>query len=228
MSIIEKYERLLEEVERERVRSGRPPHSVKILPVTKGHPVTEWMPLYEKGLREFGESRVQEVLQKKQTTPPDISWHLIGSLQKKKVPSIIPLFALIHSVDSLDLAKKISDISVERGVVTSILFQINTSGEESKHGFSPAEFQEELPKLLDLPALDYRGLMTMAPLTEDERVIRSSFAALWKIQQRCQNECRLRGAKHTFEDLSMGMSHDFRLAIAEGATLLRIGSALFY
>ena len=174
------------------------------------------MPLYESGCRNFAESRVDAALEKIQQLPTDINWHLIGTLQKNKVRKIIGKFKLIHSVDSPELAKKISDCSLEAGLKTSILLQANTSGEASKHGLNADEWLKRYQEVEGLQGVKVEGLMTMAPLVEDEKIVRNCFYALKKL-----------GEKLKTYHLSMGMSQDYPLAIAEGATLLRIGSALF-
>ncbi|MCB1137019.1 MAG: YggS family pyridoxal phosphate-dependent enzyme [Chlamydiia bacterium] len=211
-----RYRSLMEDIAAHCKACGRDPSSVTLLTVSKNHPWEEAAPFYTEGCRDFGENRVQELLEKLSLAPPDVRWHLIGTLQRKKVAKLVGVAALIHSVDSLDLAQRISEVSAERGLVSAVLLQVNTSGEESKHGFSPAELRAAHPALRAMPGLCLEGLMTMAPLTEDEAVIRACFADL----RRLRDELGLR-------ELSMGMSHDYPIAIQEGATILRVGSALF-
>jgi pyridoxal phosphate enzyme (YggS family) len=148
--------------------------------------------------------------------PPDIRWHFIGHLQKKMVPKVTCPFVLIHSVDSVELAEHIAELSQKANTTTSILLQANTSGEVSKQGLTPEIWKREFEKVARLPHLKIEGLMTMAPLIDDEKIIRSCFANLRKLRGEL-------GLKH----LSMGMSQDFAIAIQEGATLLRIGTAIF-
>jgi pyridoxal phosphate enzyme (YggS family) len=174
------------------------------------------LPLYNQGCRHFAENRVDAALEKMELLPEDIQWHLIGTLQKNKVRKVIGKFALIHSVDTPELAKKISDCSLEAGLKTPILLQVNTSGEASKHGLSFEEWQKNYPEVANFEGIMIKGLMTMAPLVDDEKIIRTTFARLREL-----------GKVLKLQHLSMGMSQDFPLAIAEGATLLRIGSALF-
>jgi pyridoxal phosphate enzyme (YggS family) len=197
-------------------QNQRDPDSITLVAVTKGHNPDEIQPLYDLGCRHFAENRVDAALEKMEKLPKDIQWHFIGSLQKNKVRKVIGKFALIHSVDTPELAKKISDCSLEAGLKTPILLQANTSGEESKHGLTFEEWQKKYPELVKYEGIVIKGLMTMAPLIDDEKIIRDCFAKL-----------RHLGENLKLQQLSMGMSHDYPLAIAEGATLLRIGSALF-
>ncbi len=188
------------------------PKNVKLVAVTKNVPVEDISLVYELGCRDFGENRVQDALPKIEELPPDIRWHFIGTLQKNKVKKVVGNFALIHSVDSVELAQEIS----KQGIDTSILLQVNTSGEESKQGFTEDEFRRDLAMIQKMPYIQVKGLMTMAPLTEDVDQIRMCFRRLRELRDEL-------GLK----ELSMGMSHDYKIAIDEGATIVRIGSAIF-
>lgn len=216
MSSIERRIRELREQIAERaVAAGRKPESIQLIVVSKQRTVREIEEAYAAGCRLFGESRVQELLDKQPQLPADIEWHLIGTLQRKKVGKVVGKVALIHSVDSLELAQKISQSSHEQGCVSHVLLEANVSGEASKHGLSMGEWRLLLPQLRELPNLSVDGLMTMAPLTEDRELIRTCFEGL--------REGLPAGMAH----LSMGMSHDWPEAVDAGATLLRIGSAIF-
>ena len=184
-----------------------------LVAVTKGRSVEEIMELYEQGIRDFGENRVQEALAKMEQLPKDIRWHFIGKLQKNKVSKVIGKFYLIHSVDTPELARLISQKSIE---TTSILLEVNTSGEGSKSGLSPQEWALEIENLKKLPHLEIKGLMTMAPLTDDEIAIRRCFSKLRELKE-----------AWGFKELSMGMSSDFKIALEEGATMVRIGRKLY-
>ncbi len=220
MTVSDNYRRLLAHIAEIARNSRRNPEEIKLVVVSKGH---SWdASLYKAGCRDFGESRLQEALPKMGDAPADARWHLIGSLQKNKVKKAVDAFALIHSVDSLELAVKISECSQEAGEISSILLQVNTSGETSKHGLSEEEWNRHIEALRTLPALRIEGLMTLAPLVEDEVRIRSCFATLRKMRDRLQPLFL-----PYFYQLSMGMSHDYPIAIEEGATLLRIGSAIY-
>lgn len=216
MSIEQNLSLLLKEIEETARACGRVPEEIKLIVVTKNIPEKKILEAYEYGCRDFGESRVIESVEKRGALPQDIRWHLIGRLQKNKVGKAVGSFALIHSVDSFELAKKISEVSLEKKRASSVLLQVNTSGEISKAGFSPDELKKKFSELNSLQGIDIQGLMTMAPLTEDESVIRNCFKNLRLLKQ-----------EFAVETLSMGMSHDYKIAISEGATLLRIGSAIF-
>lgn len=192
--------------------------------VSKTYSVDDIQRVYNKGCRDFGESRIQEALEKQPLLPKDIQWHLIGTLQKNKVNKAVESFALIHSVDTLELAQKISEASLNKGVITSILLQVNVSGEQSKHGLSPLEWRAALESVSQLPNLAVRGLMTMAPLVEDESLIRTCFRQLFQLHAEFEQKVP---QPSIFTELSMGMSHDYPIAIQEGATILRIGTAIF-
>lgn len=217
LSIADRYCHLLASIQEIAVKCGRDPKDITLVAVTKGHSLEHVMAAYEAGCRDFGENRLQEVLGKMAQAPHDLRWHLIGTLQKKKVPKVVGTFALIHSVDTWELAQKISQHSEKSGVETPILLQANTSGEEAKHGLSPEGWKLVFEDAVKLPGISIHGLMTMAPLVEDKFCIRRCFSRLRELR----DELQLTG------HLSMGMTHDYPIAIAEGATLLRIGTAIF-
>lgn len=215
MNIQENYAKVLENI------SKITKEEIILVAVTKGRPIEDVLSLYHLGCRDFGENRLPDAFSKIENTPSDIKWHFIGSLQKNKVRKAIGHFALIHGVDSYELASKISECSLELGTVSPVLFQVNTSGEATKHGFSEELLLENFDKLKSLPGLKIEGLMTMAPLSEDEKIIRKCFSGLRELQEKLNNK------SNTLKTLSMGMSHDYEIALQEGATMLRIGSALF-
>lgn len=210
------YQRILEEIRNHAKNIGRNPEEIKLVAVTKGRTLEEVTPLIEAGAKDLGENREKEALFKMGHFPSSIRWHFIGTLQRNKVQKVLGKFHLIHSVDTLPLAEKIGEASVAQGIKTAVLLQVNTSGEASKHGLNPEDWRPFLEKVLSHPGLSVQGLMTMAPLTEDEAIIRRTFSSL----RAFRDEWGLR-------DLSMGMSHDYKIAIEEGATILRIGSLLF-
>lgn len=218
------YQQVKQDVTRIARQCGRDPAEITTIAVSKTYPAEAIQKVYSAGCRDFGESRVQEVLQKIPMLPADILWHFIGTLQLNKVNKAVGHFSLIHAVDSFELAQKISSASLQRGLTTPILLQVNTSGEASKHGLTEESWRSLLESLCLLPALNIAGLMTMAPLVEDEAIIRECFRNL----RLARDDFRSRVAKpEIFTQLSMGMSHDYPLAIEEGATLLRIGTAIF-
>ena len=218
------YGRIDEKVRDHASRCGRDPGDVTLIAVSKGRPIEAIMEVRQAGCRDFGESRLQEAKQKIPSLPNDCKWHFIGALQSNKIGQVLPLFHLIHSVDTPSLAAKISAACRRRGVSASILLQVNTSGEVSKQGLSPEAWEKYLDEINQLAAIRVEGLMTMAPLIEDEREIRSCFARLFTLRERWQK--KMREPEH-FHHLSMGMSHDYLIAIEEGATLLRVGTAIF-
>lgn len=221
--LIENYRRLLASIAELAARYERRAEDIQLIAVSKTQSWNEIAPLYDGGQLLFGESRLQEALEKISLAPKDIEWHLIGPLQKNKVRKAVSAFSLIHSVNSLELAQKISSCSLETGLTTRILLQVNTSGESSKQGMTAKQALSVVEAILALPALKVEGLMTMAPLTKDHSLIRQCFAGLRLLKEELQSVY----GNQMFTQLSMGMSNDYPLAIAEGATLLRIGSLLF-
>lgn len=207
---------------------GRNPATVCLVVVSKGQSVDAIRKLYDLGVRDFGESRVQELEDKRAKLPSDISWHLIGTLQTKKAGTVAGRVCLIHSVDSVRLAEKLSAQKVH----SDILLQVNITGEATKHGFSPEECKREFQRILDLPHIKVMGLMTMAPLmhheSEEEQMqvgemqVRACFRALRELKELLEKSHDI-----VLPYLSMGMSQDYLIAIEEGATHLRIGSKLF-
>lgn len=218
------YAQILKQVRDKAGACGRNADEITVITVSKGYPVPLIELAYQEGARDFGESRLQEAVTKIPLLPSDCRWHFIGTLQSNKAAKAVSSFQLIHSVDNPALARKISQASETLGFATPILLQVNTSGEESKHGLSAKGWEQALPELNQLPFLKIEGLMTMAPLTEDEKVIRSCFRTLRELRDQWRTRMK---DPASFNHLSMGMSHDYLIAIEEGATLLRIGTAIF-
>lgn len=223
MSILA-YLDILEQIKQTTLECGRLLSDVELVAVTKSVDWPAVLPIYLQGQRNFGENRLSDAVQKIKEAPKDCHWHFIGALQSNKIRKVIEHFSLVHSVDSLELAKKISECSRQSNRVTHVLLQANTSGEQSKQGNTPQRWKECFEEVLSLPNICVDGLMTMAPLTQDEAVIRSCFARLRHLQSDLN---QMAMGKAHLRHLSMGMSNDFKIAISEGATLLRIGSALF-
>ena len=203
-------------------RSGRNPDDVILLAVTKTFPLEVLKAAYGVGLRNFGENRVQEALEKMPQLPMDIRWHLIGQLQSNKINKMVGKFVLVHSVDSLHLAQALSQRVT--GSPQEILLEVNTSGEVSKSGVGPEEAMATAMAISQLPNLHLRGLMTVGPLTKEKDKVRDAFKRLKELYEESRKE---EWAGRAFDILSMGMSGDFEIAIEEGSTLVRIGSALF-
>lgn len=218
----QRYLELIDDVAKTALKCGRSADDLTVVAVSKTQPAEAVKVLYEAGCRDFGESRVQEALSKMDAAPLAIRWHLIGNLQSKKVKKVIGRFALIHSVDTPELAQYIAQASLNQQVVTPILLQVNTSGEASKHGLSPSQWKDHFEQVLHLPGVVVKGLMTMAPLTDDTRRIADCFAGCRKFKEDLSKTFAVE-----LPHLSMGMSHDYPIAIAEGATLLRVGTHLF-
>ncbi len=202
----------------------RSPEEIQLVTVSKKQSILAIQKAYEEGCRDFGESRIQEGLEKIAQLPKDIKWHFIGTLQRNKVNLAVTHFQLIHSVDSMELLRKISLSCEKLGKTTDLLLQVNCSGETSKHGLTPDEWKSVITEAANIPFIRIMGLMTMAPLTDDEKVIRNCFRTLRLLR----DEFRTSSSNLSqCKELSMGMSHDYPFAIEEGATLLRIGSAIF-
>lgn len=217
-----RYQEVWTEVKEASEAVGCPPP--QLIAVSKYSSPEEILEAYRQGCRTFGENRVQDLLEKIPVLPADIQWHFIGTLQKNKVRKVVGKVALIHSVDHPALAEKISEVSRELSVKSAILLQANCSGELSKHGLTPHEWLQALDQVVQLPGIEICGVMTMAPLTDDQEAIVQTFQMLKMFFEELRSSY---AALHSLKHLSMGMSHDFPLAIQEGATLLRIGSAIF-
>jgi pyridoxal phosphate enzyme (YggS family) len=203
------------------VRSGRSAQAVTLLAVTKTFPVEKIQQAYEAGLRQFGENRVQEALEKQTRLPADIQWHLIGQLQTNKINKALGRFTLIHSIDSIKLA---TGLSQRLEADQDILLEVNSSGEAAKAGFAPGDLPLLFSEIDRLPRLKIRGLMTVGPLEGDLKVKRGAFKLLKELFEVLKPTARRPG---DFSVLSMGMSGDFEMAIEEGSTLVRVGTALF-
>ncbi len=216
----------LEQITEAAENAGRDPRDVTLIAVGKTKPASMIREAYDLGIRDFGENKVQELTAKYEELPKDIRWHMIGHLQSNKVKYIVDKVALIHSVDSLKLAKVIEKEAAKKGVEhIDILLEVNVSGEESKFGMTPDELLEQIDEFLALERVRVRGLMTIAPFTEDPEESRPHFRRLRQLSVDIQQQNR-----HNNIDvarLSMGMSGDFRIAIEEGASYVRIGTMIF-
>ena len=223
MSISSQLDEIRRRISDAEKRSGRTPGSVRLLAVSKTFPASDVVQAYEAGQRFFGENRLQEALEKIPLLPPDCRWHLIGPLQRNKIRKALEAgIDLIQAVDSLRTAEAISRIAGELHQSAAILLEVNVDAEESKHGFSPQELRNQWESLVALPHLKISGLMCIPAPVEDPQQARRSFATLRELAL----ELRKRGP-FPLDTLSMGMSHDFEVAIEEGSTLVRIGSAIF-
>jgi pyridoxal phosphate enzyme (YggS family) len=209
--------------------SGRDPAEITIVAVTKYVGVEQVRALIQAGCRDLGESRPQELWSKAESlrslpTDPPLRWHLVGHLQRNKISRTLPLVWRIHSVDSVRLLESLEQEAAAQGQAASILLEVNISADTAKHGFSPEELAGLVPRLREFPHVRVYGLMGMAALEGGRDRARQDFARLRQLRDQLQPICP---AGVSLADLSMGMSQDYDLAIAEGATIVRIGSALF-
>ncbi|HEV7589182.1 MAG TPA: YggS family pyridoxal phosphate-dependent enzyme [Longimicrobium sp.] len=212
-----------ERIERARERAGRS-GEVTLVAVTKTHPAEVVRAAIRAGVADVGENRVQELEQKvPEVGRGAVRWHLIGHLQRNKVAKALPLFDLLHSLDSLRLAEALSDAAVKSGATVRALVEVNSTGEETKGGVAAAEAVDVVGRIVELPGLELLGMMTMAPFTDDQAVVRRAFSATREL---CEETAR-QVAGFRGHELSMGMSNDFEIAVEEGATLVRVGSSIF-
>ncbi|HHX95999.1 MAG TPA: YggS family pyridoxal phosphate-dependent enzyme [Clostridia bacterium] len=211
-------------IEKACLKVNRCPSEVKLLAISKSVPVEVIHKAYQAGLNLFGENRVQELTQKIPLLPAEIKWHLVGTLQRNKVKQVIGRVDLIHSVDRLSLAREISKWAQKSDITVKVLLQVNIAGEKTKKGFTVEEVRGQLETLSNLPNLQIKGLMTLAPWVQDPEKVRPVFRELRLLAQELAS---MGLANVEMQELSMGMSNDFPVAIEEGATIVRIGSRLF-
>jgi PLP dependent protein len=224
--IAENIESVRARIAQAAARVGRDPAEVTLVAVSKTHPLAQIVAAYDAEQRDFGENRLEELLPKmeqaKQEGLDEIRWHLIGPIQSRKTKLAIGPITLIHAVDRLKIAARLSRDAEAAGVQMPALLEVNVSGEATKHGFTVQDVVEVAPTLLTLPGIQVQGLMTMAPFVDDVDVIRPVFAKLRRLRDElCE---RMPGMGR---ELSMGMTNDFEIAVEEGATLVRVGSAIF-
>ncbi len=205
-------------------KSSREPGDVMLLPVSKKKPISDILLVRELGNYSFGENYVQEINEKFETLPDPQAWHMIGHLQRNKVRQVVGKVSLIHSVDSLSLAETIQKEAVKRELIQDILLEVNVANEESKWGFSPSEVMDAARVISSYENLRLRGLMTSAPITDDPESNRPYFHTLRLLLEELKKEALPNSLPDT---LSMGMSGDYKVAIEEGATIIRVGTAIF-
>ncbi|CAN5617706.1 YggS family pyridoxal phosphate-dependent enzyme [soil metagenome] len=211
-----------EEVAAAAQKSRRSPDEIELVAVSKTHAAEKVEEAAAAGQALFGESRVQEARAKIPLLPARLRWHFIGHLQKNKIRHALPLFEMFHGIDSLALAQDMRRIADEDGMQPRILLEVNVAGEASKHGFTPEAVRRDLEEILSLGRLTVEGLMTIPPLAPEAEASRRYFVALRELRDRLEAEFDLR-----LPQLSMGMSGDYEIAIEEGATLVRVGTAIF-
>ena len=218
----ERLEEVRAEIEQTANKSGRNVEEIELVAVSKAHDAEKVREVIAGGQFVFGESKVQEARAKIPLLPSHLRWHLIGHLQKNKIRHALPLFELIHSIDSIDLAQQVERIAEEDGLFPRVLLQVNVAGEGSKFGFKPEVLVENMERLLELQRLSIEGLMTIPPLAADAEKSRPHFARLRSLRSELEQRFDLK-----LPHLSMGMSDDFGVAIAEGATIVRVGTRIF-
>ena len=210
-------------ISRAAARSGRASDEVTLVAVTKAHPIEAVEAALSHGLFQLGENRTEELAWKRATIEDRrAQWHMIGHVQRRKAPRLVGVADLVHSIDSVRLAERLSRAATDADGVVDVLVQVNTSGEESKAGFQGGALKDEVSTVIALPGLAVRGLMTMAPFTDDEALLRRTFEGVRILHE----ELRVFGG-YRGDHLSMGMTNDFEIAIEEGSTMVRIGTALF-
>ncbi|MDE2974910.1 MAG: YggS family pyridoxal phosphate-dependent enzyme [Gemmatimonadota bacterium] len=222
LTLRERLPRVRERIAAAAARSGRDLSSVRVVAVTKGHPPGAVEAAVEAGLRDLGENRVEE-LERRASLPGDaaVRWHMIGHVQRRKAGRAARLAALVHSVDSLRLAERLSRFGEAKGRRVPVLVQVNASGEPTKGGFPAAAAPDGIGRVAELRGLRVLGLMTMAPFTGDEGVLRRVFAKTRAVMEAAAEISGVEGC-----ELSMGMSNDYRPAVEEGSTMVRLGTCL--
>jgi hypothetical protein len=221
-SIAKNLEAVREQIAQAAAKAGRAPDEIELVAISKTHDAECVREAHEAGQQIFGESRVQEARAKIPALPSNLRWHFVGHLQKNKIRHALPLFELIHSVDSLALAGDVNRIAEEEGLHPRVLLEINVAGEGSKFGFKPETLRAEMEMLLALTRLSIEGLMTIPPLAFEAEGSRRYFVKLRELRDALEKEFRVK-----LPHLSMGMTSDFAVAIEEGATLVRVGTAIF-
>lgn len=218
------YDKVAEKIFHACAEAGRDINDVTLIAVSKTKPVSMLQEIYDHGCRNFGENKVQELVDKYEVMPKDIQWHMIGHLQRNKVKYIVDKVALIHSVDSLRLAEEISKEAVKKNVEVNILIEVNVAMEESKFGTTASDTLGLVEAISKLPGIHIQGLMTIAPYVENPEENRQYFAQLKQLSVDIS-------AKNidnvTMDVLSMGMTGDYEVAVSEGATLVRVGTGIF-
>jgi PLP dependent protein len=222
MCVAENLERVRKRITQVAAKAGRAVNEIELVAITKTHPAEKVREAVEAGHTLFGESRVQEARAKIPELPSNLRWHFVGHLQKNKIRHALPLFELFHGVDSLALAQEINRIAAEEGMHPRVLLEVNLAGEGSKFGFKPETVRSEMESLLALPRLSIEGLMCIPPLSDKAEASRKYFVQLRELRDSLEKECDLK-----LPHLSMGMTHDFWIAVEEGATLVRVGTAIF-
>ena len=223
-TLAKNYNAVKENIKKACEQAGRSQEEVTLLAVSKTKPVDMLIDVYHAGARDFGENKVQELVEKIPQLPSDIRWHLIGHLQRNKVKYIVDKVYLIHSVDSLRLAEEISREAVKKQVEVNILIEVNVAREESKFGIFPEDLENLVDEIAKLPHIQVDGLMTIAPFVPDPEENRPVFRELRKLSVDISAK---KVDNVNMSVLSMGMTNDYQVAIEEGATMVRVGTGIF-
>lgn len=219
----ENLPRVLDAVEEAARKAGRGEGEVTVVAVTKAHPPAALEAAIRLGIKDLGENRIEELEEKVGLLGREAAtWHMVGHVQSRKAARAVALSDLLHSVDRMKLGRRLSGFATDQRARLPVLMQVNTSGESAKSGFEPDEAHDAIHELTELPGLEVRGLMTMAAFVDDENVLRRAFSRLRAIHEEANNL-----PDYVGRELSMGMTNDFELAVAEGSTMVRIGTALF-
>lgn len=202
------------------LEAGRSPDDVLLIAVSKTYPAEDIKVALDYGITDIGENRVREICEKKPLLPEKTRIHLIGHLQTNKVKQALENACMIHSVDSLRLAKEISKVAVAKNITANVLMQINIADDEAKFGFAKEETDEAIAEISALPSVKLSGLMTVPAIETDEKVTQKYFSEMYKLFDKYKG-------KYGLTELSMGMSADYEIAVREGATMVRVGSKIF-
>jgi PLP dependent protein len=222
VSIAENLESVREQITQAAAKAGRAVNEIELVAITKTHPAEKVREAVDDGHTLFGESRVQEARAKIPELPSNLRWHFVGHLQKNKIRHALPLFELFHGVDSLALAEEMDRIAAEEGEHPRVLLEVNVAGEGSKFGFKADTLRAEIGSLVALPRLSIEGLMCIPPLAEEAEGSRKFFVQLRDLRNSLEKEFAVK-----LPQLSMGMTQDYWIAVEEGATLVRVGTAIF-
>lgn len=222
--LYENYEKVVENVKNACARSGRDFQDVTIIAVSKTKPLSDVEELLAHGVTEFGENKVQEMVDKYEHVSKPVNWHLIGHLQTNKVKYIVDKACLIHSVDSVHLAKEIEKEAAKKDVIAKVLIEVNIAQEESKFGIREDEVYSLIDAVKDMPHVHVMGLMTIAPFVENPEENRIYFRKMHQLLLDIKSKCI---DNVDMNVLSMGMTNDYEIAVEEGATMIRVGTAIF-
>ncbi len=226
VNIADNVQNIREGIRQAAHRVGRDPATVQLVAATKTVSPGLLLEAYEAGVRIFGENRLQEAQEKMRVIGPrqGLTWHFIGRMQSRKLKDIVGKFSLLHSVESVEQARGIDALAEKLGIQQDILLEINVGGEKTKGGFDTTNMQEAMRQIDRLPHIVIRGLMTLPPFSDNPEDARPYFSELRQLRDSLAHQSLTQGG---FEELSMGMSHDYEVAIEEGATMVRVGTAIF-